>query len=63
MCAGFKRLAPNADHGAIRSTVMLTMALTVPAFEFAMTQPKRRKNQIIDEFIAMTRSRLIAVIG
>ncbi|MGH8617452.1 MAG: TetR/AcrR family transcriptional regulator [Burkholderiales bacterium] len=63
VCAKLRTLAPNADHDAIRLTVMLTMALTVPTYEFAMAQPKQKQNQIVDEFIATTRSRLITVVG
>ncbi|MGQ0523268.1 MAG: hypothetical protein ACT4P8_06370, partial [Betaproteobacteria bacterium] len=62
ICARFKQLAPGADHLAIRRVVTLTMALGVPTYEFAMTQPKSQQDQIIDEFIAVTRSRLMAIV-
>ena len=63
VCARFRELAPDADHDAIRAVVSLTVALGVPTYEFAMTQPKRRQNRLIEEFIAMTQARLIAVVG
>ena len=63
VCERFKQLVPNADHGAIRTNIVLTQSLTVPTFDFAMTRPKREQIQIVDEFVEIVRSRLFAVVG
>jgi len=63
VCARFRQLAPEADHCAIRTTIELTQSLTVPTFDFAMRRPKREQLKIVDEFIAMMKSRLMSVVG
>lgn len=59
----FLALQPGLDRNRVYTMMIMTGALTVPAYEAALALPKRQQKSAINDFLEMVRARLSSIVA